>query len=138
MRHDVQSVQGESRARVLLVEDDVSVRSLVGRVLRHHGYRVLETESGEEGLEAAAGFAEPIDLLVADMVMPGISGRHLAERLVAGRPALKVLFLSGYTEHAVVRHGALPTVKDFLQKPFTPDALARKVRAILDDSPKRV
>jgi two-component system cell cycle sensor histidine kinase/response regulator CckA len=117
---------------VLVVEDEAAVRRLVRDILHHNGYRVLEGDSGEQGLETAAGHAGKIDLLVTDVVMPKMSGRDLAEALVRLRPEMKVLFLSGYTDNVVVDHGVLQPGTDFLQKPFTPDALVRKVRAVLD------
>ena len=117
---------------VLLVEDDESVRCLVSSVLRQQGYRVIESGDGPSALLAAETQGEAVDLLVIDVVLPGLSGREVAERLTAVRPALKVLFLSGYTDHAVVRHGVLDAEMAFLQKPFTPDVLARKVRGVLD------
>jgi two-component system cell cycle sensor histidine kinase/response regulator CckA len=117
---------------VLLVEDEKAVRTLTGYVLADCGYRVLEAADGDEALRVAQGHVGLIDLLVTDVVMPGVGGRRLAERLAATRPGTKVLFVSGYTDDAIVRHGVREDQVHFLQKPFTPLALARKVREVLD------
>jgi DNA-binding response OmpR family regulator len=114
------------------VEDEGGVRAFTGVVLRLQGYAVLEAGDGAEAEQVAAAHAGPIDLLVTDVVMPGLGGREVAERLAAARPGLRVLYLSGYTDDAVVRHGVLAAEAAFLQKPFTPAALARKVREVLD------
>jgi PAS domain S-box-containing protein len=117
---------------LLVAEDEVSVRRLVMRVLESRGYAVLEARDGREALEIAAAHSGPIDLLVTDVVMPGMNGRELAKLLSSQRPDMRALFLSGYTDHAIVRDGQLEPGLAFLQKPFTPDALARKVRQVLD------
>ena len=117
---------------VLLVEDENSVRALARRVLEICGYTVLEAINGEEASRVAEGYTGPIDLLVSDVVMPYLGGRQLADRLLALRPQLKILFLSGYTNDAVVRHGVLEADFPFLQKPFTTSALAQKVRDVLN------
>ncbi len=117
---------------VLVVEDEAAVGELVGGILSGRGYAVLEARSPAAAVAAAAAHPGPIHLLLTDVVMPGASGRELAERLTAERPGLKVLFMSGYLDNAIVHHGVLDPGVHFLQKPFTPLALARKVRQVLD------
>jgi CheY-like chemotaxis protein len=117
---------------VLLAEDEGAVRALARSVLEAHGYAVLEAADGAQALHLGALHAGPIHLLATDLVMPGAGGRELAERLLALRPGLKLLYISGYADAAVVRHGVLEAEAIFLQKPFTPEALARKVREALD------
>jgi len=117
---------------VLLVEDEDAVRALGRIVLRQAGYNVLDAGNGAEALQVCAAYRGPIHLLLSDVVMPEFGGRELAERLVEEYPEMKVLFMSGYTDDAVVRHGVLRDEVAFLQKPFTPAALARKVRDVLD------
>jgi len=116
---------------VLLVEDEESVRELVRLTLASRGYQVLEAENGESGLRIAESFKEHIDILITDVVMPGIGGRELARKLLLLRPAISVLYLSGYTEDAVVTRGPLGPRTAFLQKPFTLQNLAKKVREVL-------
>jgi nitrogen-specific signal transduction histidine kinase/CheY-like chemotaxis protein len=116
---------------LLLAEDDDSVRELVRNVLRESGYKVLEAGRGEEALELSELFAGKIDLLVTDVVMPQMNGRELARQLLNQRPQLKVLYISGYADNAVFYPGGLDAGGAFLQKPFTPEALARKVREVL-------
>jgi PAS domain S-box-containing protein len=116
---------------VLLVEDEESVRELVRLTLASRGYNVIEAENGECGLHVAEGFKEDIDILITDVMMPGIGGRELAKKLLLLRPDISVLFLSGYTEDAVVTQGATGPATAFLQKPFTLQNLAKKVREVL-------
>ena len=116
---------------VLLVEDEDAVRVLAREVLRRQGYVVLEARHGLDALRVAERHADPIQLMVTDVVMPHMSGRDLAERLVLSRPEMKILFISGYTDHAVMHRELMPG-SAFLQKPFTPAAFARKVRGVLD------
>ena len=117
---------------VLLVEDEPAVRSLGRMALQTYGYTVLEASHGDEAIRVCEQHKGSIHLLVTDVVMPGISGRILAETLRPRQPTMKVLFVSGYTDDAIVRHGVLQAETAFLQKPFTPVALANKVRAVLD------
>jgi CheY-like chemotaxis protein len=117
---------------VLLVEDEDGVRSLARLALLSGGYNVLEASHGEEALALARGHAGPIHLLLTDVVMPKMGGRQLADLLSRERPETRVLFLSGYTGDAMVRHGVVETGTEFQQKPFTPLGLARKVREVLD------
>ena len=119
---------------VLLVEDQEEVRTLARRVLEARGYTVLTAGSGEEALTIAARHPRRIHLLLTDVVMPGMNGRELALRMAEARDDLKVLFVSGYTGEAIHHHGLLEPGVEFLQKPFTPLVLARKVREVLDNS----
>jgi CheY-like chemotaxis protein len=116
---------------VLLVEDEKSVRTLSRSILETYGYTVLEAGSGKEGLDVARDYPQPIHLLLSDIVMPEMGGLDLASRLEVLRPGLRVLYMSGYTDDAVFRHGFLEKGRVFLQKPFTPETLARKVREAL-------
>jgi PAS domain S-box-containing protein len=120
---------------ILLVEDEESIRSLVRGILRSRGYTVLEAGRPLEALEISRKFDQPIDLLFTDVVMPQMSGREVAEQISAARPNTKVLYMSGYTDQAIAHHGVLNPGVPFLQKPFTPDALAQKVREVLDTIP---
>jgi signal transduction histidine kinase len=127
----IESLRGQET--VLLVEDEEVVRDLVRLVLLKRGYTVLEARDGEEALWACEQHEGPVHLLVSDVVIPGVmSGRDLAERLETLYPGMKVLYMSGYTDNAIVRHGVLELGVAFLQKPFTPASLARKVRETLD------
>src|SRR5271165_6199235 len=118
---------------VLLVEDEESVRQLVRETLESKGYKVLEADNGEAALQIVSGHSGKIDMLITDVVMPGMSGRELSARLCASRPQTKVLYLSGYTEDAIVHEGVLDPDTAFLQKPFTLQALTRKVREVLGE-----
>ncbi|MGH7521913.1 MAG: response regulator [Gemmatimonadales bacterium] len=117
---------------ILLAEDDGMLRPLAKGLLERLGYKVLEAENAAAALEAARKHKGKIHLLVADVVMPGASGRELARRLAETHPQTKVLYVSGYTDDAIVHHGMLEPGLNFLQKPFTPAVLARKVRDVLD------
>ncbi len=117
---------------VLLVEDDARVRELAQRVLEARGYQVLVANDGAEGGRVAAGYAGAIHILVTDVVMPAAGGPELARLLRPRRPAMRVLFLSGYADSAFARSGELTRDAAFLQKPFTPERLAQKVREVLD------
>ena len=116
---------------VLLVEDEVGVRELAREYLEMSGYTVIVAPDGNTALELAAMHAGPIHLLMTDMVMPGIGGRELAERVLSVRPEIKILYMSGYTDQAVVHQGILGTDAPLLQKPFTLATLTTKLREIL-------
>jgi CheY-like chemotaxis protein len=126
------SVAAGGKERVLLVEDDALVRKASQRILRGAGYEVLEAAHGGEALAIAQGQGAPIDLLLTDIVMPGQSGKEIVQRLVSSHPAVRVIYMSGYTDGAIVHHGVLKEGADFVQKPFSPDTLLRKVREVLD------
>ena len=117
---------------ILVVEDEDGVRTLTRHVLVERGYAVLEASDGDEALSVADRHQGPIHLLMTDVVMPGPGGRELADRILATRPGTKVLYVSGYTDDAIVRHGVLEEQVSFLQKPFSTLALACKVREVLD------
>jgi DNA-binding response OmpR family regulator len=120
---------------VLLVEDEDAVRAFAARVLQTYGYQVLEARDGAEAQQVAARDGRAPDLMVTDVVMPGISGLELARRLGPTRPGMKVLFMSGHTDDAITRRGVLSPEASFLHKPFTPEELAGKVREVLDRAP---
>ncbi|MBI5709521.1 MAG: PAS domain S-box protein [Candidatus Eisenbacteria bacterium] len=123
---------GRGAEIILLVEDEPQVRGLAREVLAGQGYRVLEAADGPEALMLSERFSGAIHLLVTDVVMPRMNGRELAESLAKQRPEMKLLYTSGYTDRGVVESGTLGGDAAFLQKPFTPDSLARKVRELLD------
>ena len=118
---------------ILAVEDEIEVRKLVAQILKGQGYKVIEASNGEEALKLAQENAgKKIHLLLTDVVMPGMSGRQLAVTLGLQHPNIKGLYMSGYTDNAIVHHGVLEEGVNYIQKPFTLDALARKVREVLD------
>jgi PAS domain S-box-containing protein len=117
---------------ILLVEDELMVRNIARETLEMNGYKVLEAANGSEALSISGPYGETIDLLLTDVVMPGMSGKELAGLLSSSRPETKVLYMSGYTEDAIVHHGVLEEGILFLEKPFVPDALALKVREVLN------
>lgn len=116
---------------ILLVEDEESVRQLVRDTLSAKGYKVLEAENGEAGFAAAASHQGKLDLVITDVVMPGMGGREMVKQLIETRPGIKVLYLSGYTEDAIISDGSIEKGTAFLQKPFTLQSLSRKVREVL-------
>ena len=122
----------QGKETILLVEDDEVVRKLVSEVLDNEGYRLLEAANGFAALSICAQYEERIHLLLTDVIMPEMSGRDLADRLVPQHPEMKVLFMSGYTDDVIADHGVLDAATAFIQKPFAPDVLARKVRDVLD------
>jgi PAS domain S-box-containing protein len=120
---------------LLLVEDEVAVRNLASRILRDRGYTVLEAGNGMEALRIAGEYPDEIHLVVTDVVMPGMSGSALVSQLEVVRPGIKALYISGYTDNAIVHHGILDSHIAFLEKPFSPNNLASKVREVLQASP---
>jgi PAS domain S-box-containing protein len=135
---DPQEVQGfrdelaQGAETILLVEDEHSVRRLAREILEMNGYTVFEAARGSESIEICENEREAIDMMLTDVVMPGMSGPELAAYLAPARPDLKVLYLSGYSDRAVINHGMLASGTAFLQKPFTPASLLNKVREILN------
>jgi PAS domain S-box-containing protein len=118
---------------VLLVEDEKAVRMLASTILRKSGYKVLEAANGEEALRIVHGQPpRSIQLMLTDVVMPGLSGRQLAGRVASLQPTTKILYMSGYTDNAIVHHGVLDPGTAYIEKPFTPETLASKVREVLD------
>ena len=118
---------------VFLVEDEPVVRLLVQRVLERSGYKVLDAENGRQALDILGKHEGPLDLLITDVVMPQMGGRELAEQIRPQRPDLRVIYMSGYTDDAILHHGVLDPGMHFLHKPFTPDLLTRKVREVLGE-----
>ena len=129
MRHSKSTKGSET---VLVVEDEESVRSLVCKTLAKQGYKILEADGPEEAAATMEHYVQPIHMLLTDVVMPQMSGKALADRTSALHPETRVLFMSGYTDDAVVRHGILEADTFFLQKPFTSGVLTQKVREVLD------
>ena len=119
---------------ILLVEDEDVVRGLTRKILMQAGYNVLDAAGGEEAIRLCRTHAGAIDLLLTDVVMPGISGKEIADRLLELRPETRILFMSGYTDEAIVQHGVLDEGVEFIQKPFTWVGLARKVRDVLNSN----
>ena len=122
----------EGSETVLLVEDEDSVRQLARRILEVYGYDVLSASGSEEALSICKAHKGSIHLMLTDVVMPGTSGRELAQLVAADHPEITVLYMSGYTDDAIVQHGVLGADTPFLQKPFSPINLARKVRETLE------
>jgi CheY-like chemotaxis protein len=117
---------------VLIVEDDAEVRQLICQILRARGYQVLESTKGEEAIRIARAFPHALPLVVADVILPEMSGPEVVRQVEAARPGIRALYISGYTDEAVLRHGMLEPGVMFLSKPFVPEVLARKVREVLD------
>jgi CheY-like chemotaxis protein len=116
---------------VLVVEDQAAVRKMTAEILKQYGYDVLEAANGSEALLLSERFPNRIHLMITDVIMPGMTGYDLAVRFASLRPTMKVLYISGYTADMIVRQGVLEPGTAFMSKPFTPDALAEKVRDLL-------
>ncbi|HEV8540137.1 MAG TPA: response regulator [Nitrospiraceae bacterium] len=131
-RKNPERAQARGHETILLVEDDHAVRILIAQTLSQIGYRVLKAADGVEAMALSESYHGPIHLLVADVIMPQMSGPELVDRLTTARPNLKILYISGHPEEAIIRHGVLEAGVQFLPKPFTPENLVRKVREVLD------
>ena len=125
---------GRGTETILLVEDDEMVRTLVRETLVREGYKVMDFADPLEARRKSDTHKGPVHLLITDVVMPRLSGRELAGQIMSRRPAMKVLYMSGYTDNAVINSGILQTEVAFLQKPFTPASLTEKVREVLEDA----
>jgi CheY-like chemotaxis protein len=123
-----------SGEHVLVVEDEPTVRYMTSRALKEHGYNVLEASDGPEALRLVEHQNGKLDLIITDVIIPGLDGMELARRAASLRPDVPVLFMSGYTDHDIVRRGLLDSDQPFLQKPFTPDALIRRVADLLEQN----
>jgi len=134
--HKERRVAATSHAKgtetILLVEDEGSVRKLARTILQNNGYTVFEAASSDEARDISEQHEGRIQLMLTDVIMPGTSGRELAQSVADSRPEMKVLYMSGYTDDAIVHHGVLDAETPFIQKPFTPDSLLRKIRDVLD------
>jgi DNA-binding NtrC family response regulator len=124
-------VEGGSET-LLVCEDEDGIRRLTVLQLREAGYTVIEAENGDQALRLASEVGAPLDLLITDVIMPYMDGKTLSEKLTASCPGLKTLFISGYTAHAIARHGVLEQDLDFVEKPFSRNTLLKRVRRILD------
>jgi CheY-like chemotaxis protein len=128
------AVVSERRGTVLLVEDDDAVRLAVRRMLEKLGFQILEAKDGEDGVRVANAHTGHIDVLVTDLMMPRMDGRTLANTLAAARPDMRVVFVSGYTDDAVVRRGLIDSAHAFVQKPFTGEQLANTISGLIGES----
>jgi len=135
VKQEVQRVEApRGHETVLLVEDERDVRELASLLLKKQGYTVMEAQDGEDALQICGQYQGLINLMVTDVVMPGISGRELAEHVALLRPEMKVVYMSGYTDDAIIHHGVLEKGVNFIQKPFALLRFAQKVREVLDES----
>ena len=126
----------DGNERILVVEDQEDVRKFAVEVLKSRGYTVLASENAEAALELVMSHTQPIHLLLTDVILPGMNGKDLADRLKSIRPNMEVLFTSGYTRDVIAQHCILEPGIAYLAKPFTPDGLAAKVRELLPNAPQ--
>jgi two-component system, cell cycle sensor histidine kinase and response regulator CckA len=132
---DIQALRGTET--VLVVEDQMDVRGVIERTLSRYGYTVVAAANGPEALATAQKYQGTIHVMLTDVVLPGASGREVARQVVATRPSLRVLYMSGYTDEVIVQHGVLEPGLASVQKPFTGESLARRIRAVLAaDTPR--
>jgi DNA-binding NtrC family response regulator len=127
--------QNSGGETLLVVEDEAAIRNLLQTALRKNGYTVLTAESGRAALEIISGHPGTIHLLITDVKMPDMEGPELVRRIATVRPETRTLFMSGYMDEALGDSGLLPAKVNFIQKPFSPKAIAQKIREILDESP---
>jgi two-component system cell cycle sensor histidine kinase/response regulator CckA len=127
----VSGAEQRGSATVLVVEDDESLRELTTEILKEIGYDVLVASNGRQALEICEANGRNIQLMISDMVMPEMDGLQLAEKVAGAHPGMKIILMSGYTEHAVMRQRSVPPGIHFVHKPFTPTALRAKVREVL-------
>ncbi len=123
---------------ILIVEDESQVLEMVTGILRRNGYEVLSAKSGDEALRIGRDFSGKIDLVLTDIVMPGMSGGEVVRQLAQLKPEIQALYMSGYTKYTMVGPGTLESVKSFIWKPFSPDELLGKVREVLDSPPENL
>lgn len=133
IRPEISNESLDGNETILLVEDESSLRDLAFAILVRRGYTVLEASNGEEAISAARKYHGTIHLMLTDVIMPLMNGRELADKLKPERPDMKIMYMSGYTDEAIIRHGVLDSMNAFIQKPFTPISLSKKVREILDE-----
>ncbi|MEZ4614943.1 MAG: response regulator [Caldilineaceae bacterium] len=131
VHNDSNEIVGGSET-ILLVEDDDMVRNLAQAALRWYGYNIVATENGDQAIAICQHTTDRIHLLLTDIVMPGMNGTQVADTLTSLKPDVAVLFMSGYTASIIVHHGVLNDRTELIEKPFSPDQLARKVRSVLD------
>ena len=131
---EIENIHSRGSETIFVVEDDQAVRNLVVLALKKYGYNPIVAANGEEALRKAETLKTAVDLLLTDVIMPKIGGSKLSELLTQKLPGLKVLYMSGYTDRAIVDQGVLQKGIEFIQKPFAPDSLVRKVRHVLDAS----
>jgi len=129
---DIEEKALRGHETILLVEDEDMVRELTVRILEEKGYQVLESSRGEIAMEVSKKYKSPIDLMITDIVMPGMGGKKLVQKIKKHRPQLKILYISGYTDEIISQHGVLEEGTHFLQKPFLPQSFLTKIREILD------
>ena len=132
-RRKASAIRARGSETILVVEDDQSVRELAANLLSAYGYTVLKAGTGQEALDILSEREGEVHLFLIDVVLPDMSGRELAEGLTSRSLHTKVLYMSGYTENVIVHHGVLEKGIGFIQKPFSPESLARKVREVLDE-----
>jgi two-component system cell cycle sensor histidine kinase/response regulator CckA len=128
---------GGSAEKILVVEDEKAILEIVTNILSGAGYSVVAASRGEEALRLASEQPGRFDMVLTDIVMPGMSGGELVQQLLISHPDIRILYMSGYTKYTVVSHGVLESVSSFIWKPFSPDELLQKVREVLESPTER-